>query len=169
MRSLCKYIIIMFFIGCGCSQRVHIPPNKVDYIKFYTTNRSFERNSSIRSFDFFVEWNRDSLASGSLCRDTILRDKSSIQRFVSLVNSLQKSDNPNYDLRTAAFIYLVNGSVIHVGFGYRFGICIEGIAMDYNEDLFQFLENSIYKSHPPEYWMGEWLRDLTQGEIGLSI
>ncbi len=164
MKSILRCIIIAFLIGCGCSHRDYIPLNRVEYIKFYTTNRSFERNCAIHSFDYFVEWNKDSLGAGSLCRDTIVKDKASIQRFVTLVNSLQINDNQDYDLRTVAMIHLTNDSVIHVGFGYHSGICIEGLVMNDNEELFQYLEDSIYKCHPPEYWMGEWLRDLTHGK-----
>lgn len=164
MRNILYHIIISFLIGCGCTCRAHIPLDEVEYITFYTTNRTFERNSAIHSFDFFVEWNKDSLGEGSLCRDTIVRDKASIERFVTLVNSLQINNNKNYDLRTVAIIHLINDSTIHVGFGYQSGICIEGVVMNDNEELFQYLEDSIYKYHPPEYWMGEWLKDFIHGK-----
>lgn len=157
-------VTLLLLLICGCTPRPsHIKVDDVDYIKFYTTNRSFETPCAIQSFDYFIDWNNDSVSEGSLCRDTIIRSRYSINHFIESVNSLKPSKNTNYDLRTVAEISLKDGSVKYIGFGYRYGTCMDGVLMKDNEDLFNYLEDSVYGVHPQEYWMGKWLKEINSG------
>jgi len=160
-----------FWIGLlimiqGCDYRPIITPDDVESLTFYTTQRDFETPNAIRSFESFIKWNassKDSLDDYSLCRDTTVLSRSFINTFIGLVNELQPSRNDSYDLRTAVAINMKKGDVKYIGFGYLFGICYEGRKMEDDVRLFKFLEDSIYRQYPREYWMGEWLRKLNSG------
>ena len=163
MKSLLCTICCLIIIPAFFNSKPRIKVDDVVSLKFYTTSRTFERNFSIRDFEYFVKWNKDSVSYGSICRDTTVFTRSSIEKFINYVNNLKISKNNTYDLRTAVAINMKNGSTKYVGFGYLFGTCFEGLGMKDDKRLFKYLEDSIYSAHPREYWMGEWEKKFNSG------
>ena len=162
--NLSKLFIILvsslLLFGCGSGPGIDV--SEVESLTFYTTQRDFETPSSLQSFKCFLEWSRDTDRMASLCRDTTVTSRASIETFIGCINDLRPSRFP-YDLRTAVAINMKDGSTKYVGFGYKFGTCYEGRSMKDDKRLFKYLEDSIYSVHPKEYWMGEWEKKLNAG------
>ena len=155
-------ILVSSLLLFGCGSGPGIDVSEVESLTFYTTQRDFETPSSLQSFKCFLEWSRDTDRMASLCRDTTVTSRASIETFIGCINDLRPSRFP-YDLRTAVAINMKDGSTKYVGFGYIFGTCYEGRSMKDDKRLFKYLEDSIYSVHPKEYWMGEWEKKLNAG------
>ena len=164
MNPLKCFIPCCIILITGCNQTPSIiKVEDVESLTFYTTQRDFETPNGIREFEEFLEWNRDSLNGGMLCRDSVVNCKSAIKTFVQLVNSLKPSRNDSYDLRTVVAINFRHKKPRYIGFGEHWGTYYDGKVMLDDKRLFQYLEDSIYSKHTQSYWWGAWAQAVQSG------
>lgn len=161
--NLFRFLIPCYTLFITSCSLTPIVPEEVESLTFYTTLRDFETTHSIQDYRELLEWNRDSLNGGMICRDSVIKNRSSIETFVRFVNALRPGGD-SYDLRTVVSINFKNKESRHVGFGRNWGTCYEGKSMRDNDELFKFLEDSIYSKHSKSYWGGSWMKAMQSGD-----
>ena len=150
-----KALIIAAFTLCICScQTKRINHNHVDELVFYPAAKGIERCSGINSFYELMYL---------CCRDTCITDRNTINNFCRLINQLEFEktfDVP--DIRCAVVIKYTSGDYDCYCFGESHGIQYNGCkSMKYSSALFEYIDEVIYDSQPPDYWQSELDREIS--------
>ncbi len=148
--KLLRVITILCFANLfsSCSNTRIIDHEKVMEIEVYSIKKGTEYIYAINSVDAIKREGKDS----------VITDRDFIQKFISYVNVLKEDKNdsdPSGDFRTAVIIKIINKHPIIVLFGEFFGTVYQGKKMIDNKELFQFIDDRIYRPHPYEWWLTE--------------
>ena len=95
-------------------------------------------------------------------RDTSITDRKRIKEFCHLLNCLEAEKELGYiDIRCAAVLKMKSGRDQCFCFGYTTGIQHNGcMSMKDYQPIFDFIENQIYATQPPDYWYDDDTKEL---------
>lgn len=126
-------------ISCKSSV-INYNSSDVTAVKFRYLPKGFDSNKAIHnSLDIF--------GYTYLLRDTIIKDRDVIGKYVSLLNKLKLSKSTHaYDLRILSIMKLTDGSNSpYIMFGENRNILYDdSVLLDDNPELFEFLDNLLY-------------------------
>ncbi len=170
----CFLIGTLFMILPSCKDEKRIKPDHVESLVFYAMPKGIHRPYSLVSFQ---ELKREG-------RDTLILDRTFIQKFIGMVNRLQPGETRSIDLRSAVIVKQENGDSLIVAFGENWGTVVlrnggkdKWIydesdntfypSMDVNGDfmkdspsLFRFINRYVYGPHSNEYWFDDSTREI---------
>lgn len=138
-------------ITSNCAHRTRILSENVVKIDFYAMDKGIETSYSFKP--------EDVIRSG---RDTVITDRLFIDEFVTLINSLKPVEEICSDNRAVAVIKTTVGEEIQIAFGYHWGIHLNGVRMNDDQRLFDFIDKYVYGPHEQVkyYWHPDEVREM---------
>ena len=153
-------VLIFCLLSCTPKGVVRINPDDVEAIKFGGLPRDIIIEAEIRQYG-------DIAKNVGIYRDTVIKDRKLIERYVSMINSLvpSKDKEVNYEYRIATLIKMNDGLIIPILYGPYNGTSYVGIIMQDRKEIFELLDSIIYKDKPDDYWIDRSLPFYTDGTI----
>ncbi len=163
MRRIFKasmFVLILCLLSCAPKGIVRIDPDDVEAIKFGALPRDIIIEAEIRQYG-------DMAINKGIYRDTVIRDRKLIERYVSMINRFipVKDKNYNYEYRIATLLKMRDGLIIPILYGPYCGTSYVGIIMKDRKEIFELLDSIIYKDKPDDYWTDRSLPFYTDGTI----
>lgn len=148
-------MIVFFACCCTPNNLPIIEPKNVMHIYLGAVPYGIETPNNIDDPFQIMLWDE--------YRDTLINDSITINRFVSIINSLKPAkENTGLDIRVIASITTTEGIKHRLCFGYMWGTSYDGIEMEDNEELFSFLDSLVYANHDMEYWAPPFYKELIE-------
>ena len=147
-------------LSCTPKGVVKIDPDDVEAIKFGALPRDIIIEAEIRQYG-------DMAINRGIYRDTVIRDRKLIERYVSMINRLipVKDKDDNYEYRIATLLKMRDGLIIPILYGPYCGTNYVGIIMQDRKEIFELLDSIIYKDKPDDYWIDRSLPFYSEGSI----
>lgn len=152
-----SYSLMIVFFTCFCTPKDFkiIDTKNVMHIYFGAVPYGIETPFDIEDPSQILGWDE--------YRDTLITDSVTINRFVSLVNSLKPAkEKAGLDIRIIASITTTEGIKHRLCFGYIGGTSYDGVEMEDNDELFSFLDSLIYANHDLEYWAPSFYKEAIE-------
>lgn len=141
-------VISLLFSCSGCTPRLR--SDQVTQIEFFGMAKGIETIHDLDADDVIRQG-----------RDTIIIDKVFIKDFVRLINHLEPAlDSHNIDCRSVARLHLMNGEIVQIAFGERWGIRYKGQMAKDDKRLFDLIDKQVYRPHDNEYWFSDDEKDI---------
>ena len=126
-------IFVCFFFCCCQTENIQ---SSSDYLKFYYWDKNIDTEYSITSFE--------DVRNDELCADTVFYDTVIIKQFYNYLIELKTSSNQRpADLRVTSELHY-NDTTIIASFGEKIGIMLNGVRMEDDKRLFNFIEKNLY-------------------------
>lgn len=127
------YLFVCLFF-CGC--RTENLQSCSDYISFYYWDKGILTECAVTTIEEVKE--------EAFCADTVLCDSNKVRQFYNYVMWLQPSTEQRcVNLRVVSGIHY-NDTTIIASFGENQGIMVDGIRMNDDKRLFDFIEKVLY-------------------------
>lgn len=138
-------LILLFFWSRRTKPFIDINPEDVAKIRYGAIEEHLETTRSIQD--------PRELLLFETYHDTIVYDKTVINKIVSMVNTLKPSKERDYiDSRMLFIIKMKDGTQHLFGTGYYWGIIYNGTVLEDNADLLYYLDSLNYYNHVYWYW-----------------
>ena len=161
-RKVLYSVFVLIFCVLSCTPKgvVKIDPDDVEAIKFGALPRDIIIEAEIRQYG-------DMAINRGIYRDTVIRDRKLIERYVSMINRLipAKDKDDNYEYRIATLLKMKDGLIIPILYGPYNGTSYVGIIMQDRKEIFELLDSLIYKDKPDDYWTDRSLPFYTDSTI----
>ena len=159
MKKMILLSMLLISILTSCQHATSLSPIWVQSVHFYTLPDELSERYPIEHYIELEMWNRADaidLNSEYLCRDTTIRSRLFIRRFIAFVNTLEIETAPyNLDLRSFAKVKYWFGKESIICFGAENGIVFDGHLMKDNEAFLYFIHSEVYAPHGDSYWRRE--------------